>query len=177
MNRLYEGMFLLDANETAKRWSELETQIHGMVERIDGKIEYAERWPAQKLAYEVKGCRKGTYYLTYFNAPTAKIDELRRGVELSEDILRLLVIQEEWLEEEMQRRREAAASRPEPRAETPAAPAEATEAKAADSKEEGAPQAETATPAAEAAPSAEASEASAPEAVSGAEEAEAKPEE
>ena len=30
---------------------------------------YSERWPDRKLAYEVKGCRKGTYFLPYFTAP------------------------------------------------------------------------------------------------------------
>ena len=122
MNRLYEGMFLLDANETAKRWSELESHIGTLLNRNEGQIQYAERWPTQKLAYDVKGVRKGTYYLTYFTAPPDKIADLRRDAELSEHILRLLVIQEDWLEQEMTRRREASALR-----EAKAEPAKASE--------------------------------------------------
>ena len=111
MNRLYEGMFLLDANETAKRWSELESHIGTLLNRNEGEIQYAERWPTQKLAYDVKGVRKGTYYLTYFTAPPEKIADLRRDAELSEHIMRLLVIQEDWLHEEMTRRRDVSALR------------------------------------------------------------------
>ncbi len=121
VERLYEGMFLLDANETAKDWSELESHVKTLLSKNQARLEYGERWPDQKLAYEIKGVRKGTYYLTYFRAATERIADLRRDVELSEHILRLLVVQEEFLEEEMERRREAAARRSTPQPETPAA--------------------------------------------------------
>lgn len=109
--RLYEGMFLLDANETARDWSALENHIQQLLTKHQAHVEYSERWPDQRLAYDVKGVRKGTYYLTYFRAPPETISDLRRDVELSEQILRFLVIREDWLEAEMQRRQEAAARR------------------------------------------------------------------
>ena len=165
MNRLYEGMFLLDANETAKRWNEMETQINSLLGRIGGEIQYAERWPTQKLAYEVKGVRKGTYYLTYFTAPPEKVAELRRDAELSEDILRLMVIQEEWLEQEMNNRKEAASRR----GDEPEAPAEEAAPPAASAEPEPAPApAESTEAPADPAPSAEEASADA-----GAEEAKA----
>ena len=109
--RLYEGMFLLDASESAKNWSELESHVGTLLSKNQARLEYGERWPDQKLAYPVKGIRKGTYYLTYFRAATTSIDELRRDAELSEHVLRLLVVQEEFIEDEMKRRRDAAARR------------------------------------------------------------------
>ncbi|MFQ5653916.1 MAG: 30S ribosomal protein S6, partial [Planctomycetota bacterium] len=109
--RLYEGMFLLDANEASKGWSELEGHIDSILTRNSARLELAERWPDQRLAYDIKGVRKGTYYLTYFRAPPDRISEIRRDAQLSERILRLLVIHEDFLEQELERRREVAARR------------------------------------------------------------------
>ncbi|MEE8141957.1 MAG: 30S ribosomal protein S6 [Planctomycetota bacterium] len=125
--RLYEGMFLLDANETAKNWAELEAHIGTLLTKNQARLEYGERWPDQKLAYPVQGVRKGSYFLTYFRTTTDRIDELRRDAELSEHILRLLVVQEEFLEEEMQRRRDAAARRAKAEREAPPPAAARTE--------------------------------------------------
>lgn len=147
VNRLYEGLFLLDANETTKRWDELEGVVGGMLTKIGAEVQFSERWPTQKLAYEVKGTRKGSYYLTYFNAAPERITDLHREVELSEDVLRLMIIQNEFLTDEMGKRREAAKNRPAPR-ETSAAPpaAAASEAPSAPAAEE--PVAATEKPAA-----------------------------
>lgn len=147
--RLYEGMFLLDSNEAAKGWSDLESHVTGMVEKHSGKLQHSERWPDQRLATEIKGVKKGTYFLTYFTAPTDQIAGLRRDVELSDRILRFLVIQEDFLEEEMQRRKDQARRRAEQPAPAPTPPPAAKEAPA-----EEAPAAEA--PAAEAAPAEEA---------------------
>ena len=142
--RLYEGMFLLDSNEAAKGWSDLESHVTGMVEKHSGKLQHSERWPDQRLATEIKGVKKGTYFLTYFTAPTDQIAGLRRDVELSDRILRFLVIQEDFLEEEMQRRKDQAKRRAEQPAPAPTPPPAAKEAPAEEA------------PAAEAAPAEEA---------------------
>ncbi|MFN0057264.1 MAG: 30S ribosomal protein S6 [Planctomycetota bacterium] len=109
--RLYEGMFLFDANESSKRWSDLESHVGSLLQKHSAKLEYTERWPDQRLAYEVGGARKGTYYLTYFSAPPERVKDIRRDAELSEDILRLLIISEPGLEQEMKDRRESSERR------------------------------------------------------------------
>jgi small subunit ribosomal protein S6 len=62
--RLYEGMFLIDSNLAAKDWTELETHIQEILKRNRAELLYSERWPDRRLAYDIKGCKKGTYYLT-----------------------------------------------------------------------------------------------------------------
>jgi ribosomal protein S6 len=102
---LYEGMFLLDSALASKDWASLEKHVEDILTRHGAETLHTERWPDRRLAYEVKGCRKGTYYLTYFNAPKNAISEMLHDVELSERILRVLFISEEGLEEEMERRK------------------------------------------------------------------------
>jgi len=103
--KLYEGMFLIDANLAVKDWSAIETHIHEILKKHRAELVYSEKWPERRLAYDVKGAKKGTYYLTYFNAPGDAIREIERDCRLSERILRLLIIQERGLDREMERRK------------------------------------------------------------------------
>jgi len=103
--KLYEGMFLIDANLAAKDWSAIETHIHEILKKHRAELLYSEKWPERKLAYDIKGAKKGTYYLTYFNAPAEAIREIENDSRLSERVLRLLIIQERGLDREMERRK------------------------------------------------------------------------
>jgi small subunit ribosomal protein S6 len=103
--KIYEGMFLFDSNLASRDWPALERLVEDILKKNSAALLYSERWPDRKLAYEIKGCKKGTYYLTYFQAPPAAITAVQRDSQLSERILRLLIIQDEGLEEDMERRR------------------------------------------------------------------------
>lgn len=103
--KLYEGMFLFDANLASRDWPGLERHVEDLLKRNSATLEYSERWPDKKLAYEIKGCKKGTYYLTYFNAPQDSIVGLHRDCQLSDRVLRLLVLQDEGIEGELEKRR------------------------------------------------------------------------
>ncbi len=100
MNKLYEGMFVFDANYAGKDWPGLEQHVNDLVQRHEGQLVHSERWPDRKLAYEMKGCKKGTYYLTYFNAPTTAIQGLQRDCELSDRVLRAMFLYEDELAED-----------------------------------------------------------------------------
>ena len=119
--KLYEGLFLFDANLAAKDWPGLEKHIDDLLTKNEAKMVYSERWPDRKLAYEVKGCRKGTYLLTYFNAPGPAITALHRDVQLSERVLRLMVLQNEYIEEVLETHKTRQAERDAARAEKAAA--------------------------------------------------------
>ena len=64
VEKLYEGLFLLDANEAARSWSDMESHIGSLLTKNEAKLEYSERWSDRKLAYPVDGVTKGTYYLS-----------------------------------------------------------------------------------------------------------------
>ncbi len=181
--KLYEGLFLFDANLAAKDWPGLEKHIDDLLTKNEAKMVYSERWPDRKLAYEVKGCRKGTYLLTYFNAPGPAITALHRDVQLSERVLRLMVLQNEYIEEVLETHKTRQAERDAARAEKAAAEsagsdeapetASAAPSDPAPEEAEVAPEAEAAPEEAEVAPEAEA----APEEAEVSPEAEAAPEE
>ncbi|NCF55470.1 MAG: 30S ribosomal protein S6 [Planctomycetia bacterium] len=115
--RLYEGLFLIDASVASQGWTELESMMIGIVESHGGAIEYSEKWPEQRLAYEIKGTKRGVYFLIYFRADTQSIVSMRTDAQLNEKIMRSLFVQEDFLEEEMKRRKDIAdrrAAQPDP---------------------------------------------------------------
>ena len=110
--KLYEGMFLFDSNLASRDWPGLERHVEDLLKKNSAELRYTERWPDRKLAYGIKGRQKGTYYLTYFHAPSEAIAKIERDCQLSDRILRLLVLQEEGLQQQLEKRLKKRAERP-----------------------------------------------------------------
>jgi len=89
---VYEGLFILDANRLARDRDSIPRELNGLIEAAGGKIEVSRQWEERRLAYPIKGQRKGAYWITYFYLSTAKLAELTRGCELQEGILRQLFV-------------------------------------------------------------------------------------
>src|SRR5688500_14669544 len=85
----YEAMFLMGPAGATEPQAQLEL-VRGIIERHGGKIVVLKKWDERKLAYEIKGQKRGTYILSYFTAPGSAIAPNERDVELSEDVLRAL---------------------------------------------------------------------------------------
>ena len=90
--RDYEAMFILDHTAASADFEATSGIVDQILEKHGAKIEQKEKWDERKLAYEIKGQRRGTYYLVYFNAAPTAIDAVNEDVQLNESILRHMVI-------------------------------------------------------------------------------------
>lgn len=90
--REYEAMFLLDNQAATADFEATAAQVDAILEKHGAQIVVKEKWDERKLAYEIKGHRRATYYLVYFQAPPPSITEIDQDVHLNEVILRHLVI-------------------------------------------------------------------------------------
>ena len=97
--KLYEGMFLVDSAQAAD-WDATKAVIEGVLKRADAEIVEMEKWDDRRLAYEVDGKARGTYILSYFNADCDKIQEVEKAVQLSEQIMRVLILNTEQMSED-----------------------------------------------------------------------------
>lgn len=97
--KTYEGMFLFDPT-TATDWSNVEAEIDRIMKRADAELLVSKKWDERRLAYEIKGRNRGCYVLTYFKAPPDKITGIERDVQLSEHVLRCLVLRADHVTEE-----------------------------------------------------------------------------
>jgi small subunit ribosomal protein S6 len=88
----YEGMFLLDSAKAAVNWDESVKHVHGILTKHNAEIVASRQWDERRLAYPVKGHKKGTYLLTYFKADGSDLKEIVADCHLSDLILRELIL-------------------------------------------------------------------------------------
>jgi small subunit ribosomal protein S6 len=89
---VYEGMFILDPGRYGRDPGAVTQQVTDLITQHGGTLLAARLWDERKLAYPIKGQKKGVYWLTYFKMPGAGLSPLERQCEISEDILRKLVL-------------------------------------------------------------------------------------
>lgn len=89
--KLYEAMFLMDVQASADA-AAMEAEIRRILGRAEAEILICRKWEDRRLAYEIAGSKRGSYWLTYFNAPPDKVAGIERDVQLSEKVLRVLVL-------------------------------------------------------------------------------------
>lgn len=90
--KLYEGMFLVDSAKAASNWDGINSAIKRILERAGAEIVSMRKWDDRKLAYDIRGVGRGTYILTYFRADGGKIQGIEKAVQLSENIIRVLIL-------------------------------------------------------------------------------------
>lgn len=87
----YEGMFLFPqvASSDLKAAQE---HVEYLIGRGEGEIISLAKWDERRLAYEIKGNRRGLYFLTYFKATGEGAIEIERQVNISEQLLRAMIL-------------------------------------------------------------------------------------
>ena len=88
----YEGMFLVDPVQHAADSDRVEGTVKGLLEKHGAKIQQFETWDERKLAYEIKGHRRGVYLLAHFEMPGDAVDSLHADCKLTEAILREMLV-------------------------------------------------------------------------------------
>ncbi|HUE14120.1 MAG TPA: 30S ribosomal protein S6 [Planctomycetaceae bacterium] len=91
--KLYEGMFLLDSGRFATDPKAAADQILGILQKCGGTIVAHRPWQDGRLAYAIKGHRKGLHYLVYFKMPAEHVRDVTRACSLNELVLRHVVVQ------------------------------------------------------------------------------------
>jgi small subunit ribosomal protein S6 len=89
---VYECMFIFDSNNYARDPSGVSGRVPKMVSQCGGEVLASRLWNEQKLAYPIKGHRKGTYWLSYFRLDSDRVPEFRRACQLNDDIVRSLML-------------------------------------------------------------------------------------
>ncbi len=94
--KLYEGMFLVDSAKAAN-WDATKAALENALKRADAEIVDMKKWDDRRLAYEIQGKARGTYILCYFKADGEKIQDIEKAVQLSEQIMRVLILSTEQM--------------------------------------------------------------------------------
>lgn len=93
-------MFLVDSAEAGADWDGVMAAIKRILERAEAEILSVRKWDDRRLAYEIRGKARGTYILCYFRADGERIRDIEKDVQLSEKIMRVLILNAERLKTE-----------------------------------------------------------------------------
>lgn len=89
---LYEGMFLVDSGKFAMDPDGVTNEILAVLKKAGATIVAHRPWQDGKLAYEINGMKKGLHYIVCFTMPGAGMKTLIRQCQLSETIVRQMVL-------------------------------------------------------------------------------------
>lgn len=93
----YEALFLLNASYATGSWEAARGEVEHILHRANAEIMVLKKWDERKLAYELEGQKRGVYVLAFFKCEGPKVAGIERDVQLSENILRVLVLKAEHL--------------------------------------------------------------------------------
>jgi small subunit ribosomal protein S6 len=90
--KLYEAMFLVDSGKAASDWDGVQELLKNVLQRAEAEVVSIKKWDERRLAYEIRGHSRGTYVLCYFRADGRRNSDIERNVQLSEQIIRVLIL-------------------------------------------------------------------------------------
>ena len=100
VKKLYEAMFLVDSAQAASDWDGVNKAIETILKKADAQIVSIRKWDERKLSYDIGSHSRGTYILCYFRVDGTRIRGIEREVQLSERIMRVLILSTESMSQE-----------------------------------------------------------------------------
>ncbi|MFP6665877.1 MAG: 30S ribosomal protein S6 [Pirellulales bacterium] len=89
---VYEGLFILDANRYAHDQAGVSGRVNALIEKHGGTILVSRLWEERRLAYPIRGQKKGAYWLTYFRTEGSKIGPLTEEAMREANFLRQMFL-------------------------------------------------------------------------------------
>ncbi|MEZ5980466.1 MAG: 30S ribosomal protein S6 [Planctomycetota bacterium] len=102
MSNLYEGMFLIDNDLVRAGWSDAKAVVTNVLTKHGGAVRSARRWDERALAFPVGGRRRGTYVISYVELPSDAMPSLTRDLEITEGIMRYMIVRTDAMPESEQ---------------------------------------------------------------------------
>jgi len=93
--RRYELMLVLRPDAPDDRASAVIDRTTRQLVAAGGQIVKVAPWGRRRLAYPIERYRDGSYHILVFEAPSESIAELERSLEITEEVLRHLVVRVE----------------------------------------------------------------------------------
>ena len=90
--RRYELMLVLRPDVPDDRAQAIIDRTTRTITGAEGQIVKVSPWGRRRLAYPIESHREGSYHIVLFDAPPSVITELERGLNITEEVMRHLVV-------------------------------------------------------------------------------------
>ena len=91
----YEVMYVIDPTLEDSARVELINRFSELVKKNGGEVDRVDEWGKRRLAYAIQYKTEGYYVLMYIKAPSDLPHEIERNLQISENVLRYLVVRYE----------------------------------------------------------------------------------
>lgn len=92
-------MFIISDTVAESDWEGAVNQVRDLLKNRGAEILQSEKWDERKFAYKLKGHKRGSYLLTYFNASEDSIIHIKRDLQLSDNVLRAMIVKTDRIKE------------------------------------------------------------------------------
>jgi len=92
----YETLFIVRPDIDEEALNQVVSRVEDVVTASEGTILDSEIWGKRRLAYQVKKYTEGIYVKVNFDAPSTVVGKLREHFRLNEDVIRELIVQQEY---------------------------------------------------------------------------------
>jgi small subunit ribosomal protein S6 len=92
----YEGMFLFPQAQATNLQAAVD-HLKDILAKAGAELISLRKWDERRLAFEIKGNKRGVYFLAYFRIPHSGVAAVERGCNLSEMILRSMFLRAEHI--------------------------------------------------------------------------------
>ncbi len=89
---VYECMFIFEPAKFARDSAGVTKEVGDAVSAAGGEMLVSRLWDDRRLAYPIKGHRKGPYWLSYFRLDSQQLTALNRTFRISDSVLRHLIL-------------------------------------------------------------------------------------
>ena len=115
MQRYYELMMVITPQADEEELSASLEKVNRYISQRGGTVIRQQRWGnVRRLAYPIKNHREGSYVLTHLQMEPRYTGELESDIQVSEEILRHLLVKVDKIPEPLPERPQASVAREEP---------------------------------------------------------------
>ena len=97
--KLYEGMFLINPQVAAGDLSAAIDHVQEILNRANAEAIVLHQWDERRLAFPIKGQKRGLYIYTLFNVQGSQLAGIERDCNLSEMVMRVLMLRADHMGE------------------------------------------------------------------------------
>jgi small subunit ribosomal protein S6 len=73
-------------------WNAAKAVVTSLLSKHGGRVQTARRWDERRLAYPIRGRKRGTYLLVHFEQDGPGSQSLRRDLDIEERLLRYMIL-------------------------------------------------------------------------------------
>jgi len=95
--KAYELMLIMRPNLDDEAREAVLEKIRGILTIEGGTVDSEEAWGKRRLAYEIDHTEEGDYQVVLFHANTATVAELDRVLNITDQVLRFMVVRRDDL--------------------------------------------------------------------------------